>query len=115
MGSERRISNRRKFGYFMPVKDNNSNEIVGYLTDVSAQGFKLESQKSLLVNTVYHLRLDLTREVSNKSCISFYAKVIWSQPDPGTPLEYMHGFQIVSISLDDQVIFERIVAKYGVA
>ena len=113
MGSERRISNRRKFGYYMPVIDNNTHETIGYLSDISAGGFKLESQKSLVANMVYHLRLDLTAEFSKRSNITFFAKVAWSQPDPLSPLEFVHGFQIVSITPEEQMIFERIVEKYG--
>ena len=83
---------------------------------ISVQGdLNLESQKSLMANTVYHLRLDLTSEFSKRSNIAFYAKVAWSQPDPLSPLEFVHGFQIVSINPDEQAIFERIVQKYGVA
>ena len=115
MGSERRESNRRKFGYYMPVVDNNTRKIVGFLSDISPQGFKLESQKILSINTVYHLRLDLTPEFSNKSHIVFFAKVAWSQPDPVSPIEFINGFQIVNIAPEDQVIFERIAEKYGVA
>ena len=114
MGNERRNSNRRKFGYYMPVIDNNTHETVGYLSNISTGGLKLESQKSLVTNTVFHLRLNLTSEFSKKSYIVFYAKVAWSQPDPISPYEYVHGFQIVSISPEEQMIFERIVEKYGV-
>ncbi len=113
MSIERRISNRSKFGYYMPVFDNRTHESIGYLSDISTQGFKLESQKSVLLNSVYHMRLDLTPEFSKKSFIVFYAKAVWSNPDPVNPQEYVHGFQIVSISPDEQFIFERIVEKYG--
>lgn len=99
----------------MPVVDNNTQKIVGYLSDISSGGFKLESQKSLVTNSVFHLRLDLTPEFSRRQNIVFFARVVWSQPDPISPLEFVHGFQIVSITAEEQAIFERIVAKYGVA
>jgi hypothetical protein len=115
MPNERRISNRRKFGYYMPVVDNSTREVIGYLSDISSRGFKLESPKSILINNVYHLRLDLTAEVSKRSNITFFAKVMWSQPDPINPYDYIHGFQIVSITPEEQTIFEHIVQKYGIA
>ena len=114
MGNERRSSNRRKFGYYMPVIDNNTQKIIGYLSDISSGGFKLESQKSLVTNTVFQLRLDLTPEFSRRPNIAFFARVAWSQPDPVSVTEFVHGFQIVRIAPDDQAIFDRIVAKYGV-
>lgn len=115
MGNERRTINRRKFGYYMPVVDNNTQECVGYLADISSQGFRLESQKPLVINTVYHLRLNLTSEISKLSSIAFFAAVIWSQPDPVIPNEYIHGFQIVSITPGEHAVFQHIVAKYGKA
>ncbi len=115
MVSERRTSNRRKFGYYMPVFDINTQKIVGYLSDISPRGFKLESRMSLKPDTVFHLRLDLTAEFSKKTNIVFLAKVAWSQPDPVVVLEYINGFQIVSIAPEDQAIYERIADKYGVA
>jgi hypothetical protein len=115
MGNERRSTNRRKFGYYMPVIDNATQKIVGYLSDISPRGFKLESQKSLVANTVFNMRLDLTPEFSRRSNIAFFARVVWSQPDPISPMEFVHGFQIVNIGLEEQAIFDRIVGKYGVA
>jgi hypothetical protein len=113
MQYERRMTNRRKFGYFMRVIDNNTQEIIGYLSNISSRGFQLESQKPLTVHKDYALRLDLTAEIVNKSYIYFIARAVWSQPDPINPNEYIHGFQIVNISPYEQQIFQRIVDKYG--
>jgi hypothetical protein len=113
MPDERRNIKRRKFGYYMRVTDNNTQELVGYLSDISPRGFKLDSQKPLTSNKEYALRLDLTAEISNKSYIAFIARAMWVQPDPINPNEHNEGFQIVSISPNDQEIFQRIVEKYG--
>ena len=115
MANERRSSNRRKFGYYMPVIDNNTREVIGYLSDISVRGFKLESQKNIIAHSTYHLRLNLTPDFSTKSYIEFIAEAVWSQVDPIVQYEYNHGFQIVSITAEDQVIFQRIFEKYGVA
>jgi hypothetical protein len=97
----------------MRVIDNNTKEILGYLSDISPRGFKLDSRKALTINKDYALRLDLTTEIVNKSHIIFIARAMWSQPDPINPNEYIHGFKIVSISPYEQEIFQRIVEKYS--
>lgn len=99
----------------MPVIDNSTREVIGYLSDVSSRGFKLESQKSLVAHTVYQLRLNLTADIAKISYIVFFAEVVWSKPDPINPYDYIHGFQIVSITPSEQAIFGHIVEKYGVA
>jgi PilZ domain len=97
----------------MRVIDNNTHEFIGHLSDISPRGFKLDSQKVLTINKDYAIRLDLTSEIANRSCIIFVARVMWGQPDPMNPTEYIEGFQIVSISPGEQEIFQRIVEKYG--
>jgi hypothetical protein len=113
MDHDRRIIKRRKFGYYMRVIDTDTHELVGYLSDISPQGFKLDSQKALPVNQDYALRLDLTPEISDKAYIAFVARTKWDQPDPIDPNIRNEGFQIVSISPFDQEIYQRIVEKYG--
>ena len=113
MSNERRASNRRRFGYYMPVYDNRNGETIGYLANISAQGFKLESPKKISTDIIYQMRMDLTPEISKTKFITFQAKSIWSQPDPIAPTEYLHGFQIITIAPDARAIFESIAEKYG--
>jgi len=114
MEGERRNHNRRKFGYYMPMFDNASQKILGHLSDISARGFKLDSQKGLALNTVYEMRLELTPEFSTRLNITFFARVAWSRPVPYAPAEFENGFQITRIKPEDLAIFERIAARYGV-
>jgi hypothetical protein len=113
MPDERRVIKRRKFGYYMRVVENNTHELVGYLSDISPQGFKLDCQKALTDDKDYSLRLDLTPEISDKPYISFVARRVWGQPDPIDPYVYNEGFQLKKISPYDQGIFQRILEKYG--
>jgi hypothetical protein len=113
MGFEQRIDKRHKFGYYMRAIDNNTNELLGYLSDISPRGFKLEVKKALTIDKDYSVKLELTSEISGMPYIVFVARVLWSHPDPITPIEYIGGFRIISISPSDQEIFNRIMEKYG--
>jgi hypothetical protein len=95
--------------------DNATHKILGHLSDISVRGFKLDSQKSLALNTVYEMRLDLTPEFSTRLNITFFARVAWSRPVPYAAAEFENGFQITRIKPEDLAIFERIAEKYGVA
>jgi hypothetical protein len=97
----------------MPVIDNRNQQCIGYLSDISAKGFKLDSRKTVQINSVYALRLDLPPEISNRANIGFFARAMWSQPDPVNPDGYVHGFQVVNIRPDENAIFQRIVEKYS--
>lgn len=97
----------------MPVIDSNSQELLGYISDISPGGFRLESQKPLTVDKDYTVRLERTIEIANKAYILLVARAVWGQPDPITPNEYLEGFKIVSISKYEQEIYARMVEKYS--
>jgi hypothetical protein len=113
MPDERRISKRRKFGYYMRVLDNTAHEHIGYLSDISTRGFKLDSSHPIAANRDFSLRLDLTPEISEKPFIAFTARTKWTRPDPTDPNSFIQGFEIISIAPYDADIFQRIVDKYG--
>jgi PilZ domain len=113
MEDDRRNTKRRKFGYYMRVVDGYTTELVGYLSDISRRGFKLDTRSGHIVNKEFNLRLDLTPDISDRSYITFVACVKWSNPDTLDPGSYIEGFQIVNISAFDEEIFNRILEKYG--
>lgn len=113
MYNERRKYERHKNGDYMRVTDNNTEEIIGYLTEISMGGFRLESPKTLSVEKDYTLRLEYAIEEKGKMYIVFVARAKWSQPDPITPNEYILGFQIVNIAPSEQEIYQGIVENYG--
>ena len=113
MQNERRNSKRRKFDYYMCVLDDNTQEILGNLSDISPRGFRLESQKALTINQEYTLRVEQTSMVSDKPFIVLHARVMWSLKDPVFPNEYSEGFQITGISRHEDEIFQCLMEKYG--
>ncbi len=113
MSDERRNLKRSKFAYYMRVVDNQTQQLVGYLDDISPKGFQLDSRNQFSVNRDYNLRLDLTTEISDRPFITFTARCRWSKPDPSDPGSYDAGFQILNITPHENEIFQRIVTKYG--
>lgn len=111
--NERRNISRRKFAYYMRVLDDDTLKLVGHLSDISSQGFKIDSQQPIAPGQNFRLRMDLTAEVSDKSYILFTAVSRWSQVDPTDPFVQNVGFEIVEINSEDAIIYQRIVQKYG--
>jgi len=113
MLTERRKYERHINGDYMRVKDNDTEEIIGYLTEISLGGFKLESPKNLTVDKNYNLRLEYAIEEQDKWFVVFVAQAKWSRPDPITPYEYILGFEIVNIAPSEKEIYKSIVENYG--
>ena len=113
MADERRFNKRRKFGYYMRVVDSNTHELVGYLSDISNRGFKLDSAQPLPVGEHYNLRLDLPNEVADKNFLVFMAKSKWCSTDKADPFTQNVGFEIINITPQDAAIYNRIIERYA--
>lgn len=110
---ERRHRERKDFSYYMRLTDNDTQNLVGHLVDISSGGFKLDSQKPIPINKDFRLRVDLTSEVADKPTMVFVARSKWCQVDPLDPFIYNVGFQYVSITPSDLSIITRMMEKYG--
>ena len=113
MEAERRRQKRRKVTYYLPVVDANTLQTIGYLTDISAIGIRVDSKKSLPVNASYRLRLDLTQDMANKSFMVFNGRSRWCKMDRLEPNTFNVGFEVGALSRDDIEIFRRIYDQYG--
>jgi hypothetical protein len=97
----------------MRVMDDKTSQMIGHLADISTRGFKVDLQKPLNVGQDYHLRLELTADVADKTYMVFVARCKWCRPDRLDPFLQNAGFELISIGPHDNMIFQRIVDKYG--
>jgi hypothetical protein len=114
MTAERRNLKRRKCNYYLKLVDYSTQQLVGYFSDLSTTGFKIDTPQPIAVNKDYNLRVDLADDVSDKAFIAFVARSRWLTPDSSDPGLMNAGFQIVGISAQDNEIFQRVVEKYGI-
>lgn len=111
--AEKRNLRRKAFSYYMQVVDDNAEKPIGYLTDVSPRGFRLDCRQELPINNTYSLRVDLNDELALKSSLQLVARNKWCRRDALDPFVYNVGFQIVSMAPEDAAIYQKIVEKYG--
>ena len=97
----------------MRVVDANTLELIGYLTQISAVGIQLDTEKPLPVDSRFRLRLDLNAEIANKTMMIFNGQTKWCQPDRTEPNSFNVGFEVTLLSRDDSLIFNRIIEKYA--
>jgi len=111
--AEKRNLSRKAFSYYMQVVDDTEEKPLGYLTDISARGFRLDCRQPLQVERTFAVRLDLTDEVADKSSLVLVARNRWCKRDELDPFVYNVGFQIISMDKDDIPSFQRRVERYG--
>lgn len=110
---ERRTIPRKRVTIYMRVKDDDTQEILGHMVEVSETGLRLETIEPQPANRDYYLRLELTPDLGDIPYIVFIARTRWCRMDDIQPNLYQVGFQIVEIMPEDRVIFSRILQKYG--
>lgn len=111
--SDKRKIDRREFTYYMPVTDDITKQLIGYLTDISTGGFKLDSPKPIPNGQDFRMHIELTADVAEKNSMVFIARSKWCRPDHIDPNTYNVGFEIMNMSPSDMVIFQRMFDKYG--
>ena len=111
--SERRKLSRRNFSYYMRVMDEATGKLIGHLSDISIDGFKVDSTQLLPLNADIRLRIDQIGEISNKMCLIFKARTMWCRQDLFDPNMYNVGFKIVDMSPGDHDIFMKMFNTYG--
>lgn len=112
MADKRKI-NRRDFSYYMQVTNETTKELLGYLSDISTGGFKLDSPKKIAPGQDFRLHIELTPDIAEKNSMVFIARSKWCQPDHIDPTSFNIGFEIINMSPSDMAIFQRMFDKYG--
>ena len=112
MADKRKID-RRDFTYYMQVKDATTKQIVGYLSDISTGGFKLDSQTEIPPGKDFRLHIDLTPDIANQNSMVFIARSKWVHRDHVDPFTFNVGFEITNMAPGDMLIFQRMFDKYG--
>jgi len=110
---ERRSAQRKKFSFYMRVLDDDTQEILGHMVEVSPVGLRLETVGPLSINKDYYLRLELTPDLGGLPYIVFIARSKWCRIDEIQPNLYRVGFEIVEIMPEDKEIFLRILEKFA--
>jgi hypothetical protein len=104
---------RRDFVFYLQVIDQDTQQVMGHLSDISSGGFKLDSPNVLPVNKDFRFRMNLSSEVADKPYMDFLARSRWCSVDPIDPYVYNIGYQLTQISPGDLEIFNRMMEKYG--
>jgi hypothetical protein len=112
MADKRKIA-RRDFTYYMQVTDDLNKQLIGYLTDISTGGFRLDCQRQIPSGQDFRMQIQLTTDVAEKNSMSFIARSKWCHTDHVDPNTYNVGFEIIHMSPGDLVIFQRMFDKYG--
>ena len=110
---ERRNQDRKDVTYYLQLVDNDTQEVVGHLSDIGPGGFKLDSKNQIPINKHFRFSMRLPSEVADQPFIAFLARSKWCEVDPLDPFVYNVGFELTHITPGCFKIFKRMIEKYG--
>lgn len=110
--SNRRVSERKHLVYYLQVVDRNTNQPVGRLVDITAEGLMLVSDYPLATNTIFNLRMILPVGAPEGQHLDFDAKSLWCSNDIN-PEFYDTGFQLLNATSEEIETIENLIADYG--
>lgn len=110
---ERRTTPRKNVSFYMRVLNDDTEEIIGHMVEVSAIGLRLETVGPLPLEKDFYMRLELTPDLGSVPYIVFLARSKWCKIDDIQPNLFRVGFELLEILPEDKEIFFRILRKYG--
>lgn len=94
---ERRQHDRKTSDKLLEIIDVNSNQRLGYLVDLSAEGMMVISGEPFQMNNVYQMLIRVPEGSPFFGDIEFGAESLWSDK-AHDPQKFWTGFQIIDIS-----------------
>ncbi len=108
---EGRRAERRHIIYYLRVFAQDSGELVGYLADLTTEGFMVISDRKVAAGRTFRLRMDLPKEMKGTRQVLFKAKVMWCKPD-ANPDFYNTGYRILNLSRTDARTIDGLIRDF---
>ena len=111
-GVDERILNRQHLFFYLEVYNDETDELLARLVDISADGMKLISQQKVPENKTFRLRMKLPEVYYNKKTLIVEATSLWSRKDIN-PDFYVVGMKVKNLSLEAFNTISELIAKAG--
>lgn len=107
LGNQRKVP-RRHLIYYLRVFDDNSGQLLGNLVDISTRGIMLVSDKTIVPNQQFKLRMVLPETVEGSREVVFDAESRWCRNDINQDF-YDTGFELINPDTQFLSLLDRLV------
>ncbi|MFC1886127.1 PilZ domain-containing protein [Thermodesulfobacteriota bacterium] len=106
-----RTAIRRNLKIPIKVFDQNNDRFLGYLVDITNDGFMLTIEQDIETEIHFQLKLALPMEIEGGKEFRFSATSRWFRKDPEFSFN-ITGFQFINLSSDEIQIVEQLIQKF---
>lgn len=110
--AEHRKFKRRHLIYYLQVREQETDEFLGYLIDISYEGMLLMSQSPLEVGKLYKLKIMLPDDGGEKKTLVFEGESKWCNNEYN-PDFYDTGFRLQNVAMEDFKDIYSVIDKLG--
>ena len=103
---------RRHLIYYLRVMDRDTEELLGFLVDITTKGFMVMSEKPIQTGKIFHLKILRATDSEEKQFLFFDARTKWSERSVNSEF-YDTGFELVNVTPDDFEEIEKIIDELG--
>ncbi len=109
---EQRRFDRKQLFYYLKVYHQTTNELVGYLGDISTEGLMIFTKQSVSQDFDFKLRINLDEELEMSEKLMIEARSVWQEKD-ANPEYFIIGFKFVDIDQENLDLVKYLIKKYG--
>ena len=102
---------REQLIYDLRVFDQDTEELAGYLIDISERGAMIVSETPISPNRVFHLTLEAPKEVENCPSMDLDAVSVW-QNSQTHPIFFDTGFRFASVSEQNKHRINQLIEQF---
>ena len=110
---ERRKNARSKLPLDIPLYEQDTDQILGFLSDLSEQGLCINSDEPITQGTELELKMMLPNGWVDTAELDFSAQCCWWENEANDGL-HSSGFQIIDINEQASKALEQLLEAYGV-
>ncbi len=103
---------RRHLIYYLEVFNDETDELLGYIVDLTVNGLKMVSREEIKPKQDFRLRLILPEEYCKAGQVVFDARSMWCSPDVN-PDFYAAGFSAPDLSQETRRMFMIMINQVG--
>lgn len=96
---------------YLPVVDRDTDELVGYLTDVTVDGGMLQSEEPIEENRTFRLRMELDEEIQGSNHIDVDALSKWCRKERNAVF-HNSGFEFRDVSEENRARIAELAERY---
>ncbi len=109
---EQRRFDRKQLYYYLKVYHQKTNELAGYLGDISTEGLMIFTKQAVSLDLDFKFTINLDEELEMNEKLMVEARSVWQEKD-ANPEYFIIGFKYVDMDQENLDLVKYLIKKYG--